>query len=167
MNTAAAQGAHLPTLKGTKMGEAICPIGISKFAEPTTVIHERLIGLKANVALDGSSTSFAIQYTNQHAFRVFIPLEQMPAIAAEMRYATNTMLARSRLAADRGASKLREVIHHSVNPHNAEVFIDPRTNDRLFLYQFIDQAPIALRMTAIEVEHMIGRLARKAASAYH
>ncbi len=149
------------------MGDSICPIGISKFAEPKTVVHERLIGMKATVALDGASTSFAVQYTNQHAFRVHVPLEQIPMIFAEMRYATNTMLTRSRFSVDRGASKLRDVIQHSVNPHEVEVFIDPRTNDRLFVFQFIDHAPISLRMSAIQVEHMFGRVARKAAAFYN
>lgn len=167
MNPAATQGAYLLTLKGTKMGDITCPLGISQFADPTTVVHERLIGMRANVALDGGSTSFAVQFANQHAFRVLIPLEQTPMILNEMRYAANTMLARSRLAVDRGASKLRGVIDASVNPHETDIFIDPRTNDRLFLFQFLDHAPISLRMTAIQVEYMLGRLARKAAAGYH
>lgn len=149
------------------MGDSICPIGISQFAEPKTVVHERLIGMRANVALDGSSTSIAVQYTNQHAFRVLIPLEQMPMIFAEMRYATNTMLTRSKFSIDRGASKFRDVIQAAMSPRDAEVLIDPSTKDRLFVFQFLDHAPISLRMTAIQVEYMLGRLSRNAAASYH
>jgi len=149
------------------MVEYTCPIGISQFSEPSTVVHERLIGMRAQVALDGSATSFAVQYTNQHAFRVHIPIEQMPSIFAEMRYATNTMFTRSRLTLDRGASKLRDIIQAAICPRNAEVLVDPKTNDRLFVFQFMDHSPISLRMTAIEVEYMLGRLSRNAAASYH
>lgn len=147
--------------------ESICPIGISQFSEPSTTKHERLLGLKANVAMDGESTSFAVQYTNMHAFRVHIPLQQMPKIFAEVRHATNLMFTRQRLTMDRGSSKFRDIIQLALEPRDAEVFIDPRTFDRLFVFTFLDHTPISLRMSAIQVEYMLGRLAHKAAASCH
>lgn len=149
------------------MGDSICPIGISQFAEPKTVIHERLIGMRANVAMDGSSTSFAVQFADQHAFRVMIPLEQIPAIFAEVSYATKAMLARSSFSLDRGASKLKDFIQAAIRPRDADVLIDPATNDRLFVFQFLEHAPFSLRMTPVQVEYLLGRLSRSRAASYH
>jgi hypothetical protein len=145
----------------------ICPIGISQFSEPATTKHERLLGLKGTVSPDGDSTSFAVQYTNQHAFRVHIPLQQMPKIFAEVRHATNLMFTRQRLSLDRGASKLRDLLEVAVEPRDVAVYIEPKTFDRLFVFQFLDHSPISLRMPAIQVEYMLGRLAHITAASYN
>ncbi len=147
--------------------EGICPIGISQFSEPSTTKHERLLGLKANVAMDGESASFAVQYTNMHAFRVHIPFQQIPKIFAEVRHTTNLMFTRQRLSLDRGSSRFRDLIQLALEPRDAQVFIDPRTLDRLFVFQFLDNPPVSLRMPAIQVEYMLGSLAHKTAAAYN
>ena len=158
---------QLALIIGTEMGEHICPVSLSQFSEPHTTTHERLIGLRANVALDGNATSFAVQYTNQHAFRVHVPIEQIGLIFSEIRHATNLMFTRQRLTIDRGASKLAELAEIAITPRDAHVMIDTKTFDRLFVFQFLDHAPISLRMSAIQVEYMLGSLARRAASACH
>jgi hypothetical protein len=147
--------------------QSICPIGISQFSEPSTTRHERLIGLRATVAIDGESTSFAVQYTNMHAFRVHIPFQQIPKIFAEVRHATNLMFTRQRLTLDRGSSKFSDLIELAITPRDVEVYIDPKTNDRLFVFQFLDHTPVSLRMSAIQVECMLGRLAHITAASYN
>jgi hypothetical protein len=132
--------------------------------EVSTRNHERLVGLQASVHPDGDATSFAIHFTNGPPFKVLCPLNEMPGIFSEIRYASTLMLNRQQLHLDRGASTLLELCEGALRPANVEPMIDPLTWDRLFLLQFHDHAPIVIRMSAVETHGALMRLAKVSAN---
>ncbi len=146
------------------MGNVICPFDISQFSDPEVTTHEKLLGLRANVAPDGESTSFAIQFTNQHAFRVHVPIEQIPNIFKEISYATNVMFTRKSLMLDRGSGVLFDLIKNAKHPGRTETYIDSLTLDRVFVFQFLEQAPFAVRLTALQHREMLDSLQRGVAA---
>jgi hypothetical protein len=129
--------------------------------------HERLVGLQASVHPDGEATSFAIHFTNGPAFKVLVPLAEMPAIFSEIRYASTLMLNRQELHLDHGAASILELVENAIRPCNVEPMIDPLTWDRIFMFQFLDHAPLAIRMSAIETHATLMRLAQVSASKAH
>lgn len=127
--------------------------------EPAESGHERLIGLRASVSDDGEATSFAIQFTNQAAFKVHVPLVQIAGILDEIRYASETMVNRQQIKLDRGASKLLELCETALRPAIVQILIDPVNQDRLFILQFTDHAPLSFRISALELPLILKQLA--------
>lgn len=134
------------------------------FPEKANDNNERLERLRAHVSPDGDSTTFTVKYANREELKVYIPIEQIANVFAEVRYAANAMLARQSQVSDRGARKLLEMIELASSPAEMSVMVDPTNNDRLAIFQFKTQAPIVLRMTPAECRE----LARKVSTvAYH
>lgn len=89
----------------------------------------------------------------------------MSPIFSEIRYASSLMLNRQELHIDHGASSMLELCQGALRPCAVEPLIDPLTWDRLFIIQFLDHAPIAIRMSAVETHQSLMRLARVSAAA--
>lgn len=119
--------------------------------------HERLLGLKADVHPDGGATSFTCVFTNGPAFRVHVPFEEIAAILNTIRQASNLMTMRSSWAPDGGNARLLELLRTAMRPADSHVMVDPATGDRLFVYQFQDHSPIAIRHSIAEIELLRAR----------
>jgi hypothetical protein len=135
--------------------------------EPAESGHERLVGLRASVSDDGDATSFAIQFTNQPAFKVHVPLPQIVGILDEIRYASETMVNRQQIKLDRGASVLLGMCETALRPAVVQILIDPMTQDRLFILQFTEHAPLAFRVSALELPLILNQLAATIARSLH
>lgn len=149
------------------MSAETCPYNISQLEEPFGKSHEKLIGLRARVDPSGASTSFAIQFTNQSAFRVHVPFEQIPGILSELQYATNTMMTRQRLVFSETNSAFLELIEGAEKPIRSDVVIDPTTLDRILVFQFEDKAAWAVRLPAVEQKRLASQIAQKVAVKLH
>lgn len=111
---------------------------------------EHLLGIRGGVDLDGGAAHFDVAFTNQTAFRAAIPFNVMPVVLAEIRAASALMLQRQSIHLDRGQEALLSLCETALRPAQVDVLIDPLTGDRIFLHQFFDHAPIALRASPLE-----------------
>lgn len=143
--------------------DARCTVGIDQFSDTNISLHERLVRLKAHVLPDGEGTSFTVKYLNKEEFKVYIPMEQIAMVFGEVKYAANAMLKRQSQTHDRGARKLKELADLSTSPKCMDVMTDPVNGDRLIVFQFGNQAPSVLRMSA----EACRELSQKVANSYH
>lgn len=128
--------------------------------------HERVAGLRATVHDDGAAALFAVQFTNQQPFKVLIPFHEMPAIMNEFRVAAGVMTARAAEAPDQGQSVLLDMCAAAMRPFHIEGMIERLTSDRIYIMQFEDHAPVAIRISAdmaCRLRHKMTNLARLAA----
>lgn len=128
---------------------------------------EHLLALRSSVDLDGAAADFDLHFTNQAPFRAHIPFDTMPLILTEIRRAAGLMLVRQQFQLDHGAEKLLELCETALRPAHLEVIIDPRNGDRLFIHQFDDHAPIAFRLSPVEVQANLGYIAGQMAKSLH
>lgn len=127
--------------------------------------HERVAGLRATVHDDGAAALFAVQFTNQHPFKVLIPFHEMPAIMNEFRVAAGVMTARAAEAPDQGHMRMLELCSAALRPHYVDGMIERLSGDRIYLMQFEDHAPVAIRISAdmaFRLRQKMDRLARLA-----
>ncbi|HEV7278424.1 MAG TPA: hypothetical protein VGN80_19255 [Devosiaceae bacterium] len=128
---------------------------------------ERLIDLRASVSPEGEAASFDLLFTNQTPFRCELPYSDMPGFFAEIRHAANLMINRQALRLDSGADQTLEMCQMALRPAIIEIIVDPLTSDRLFLFQFHDHAPVALRISAAELPMMLQQLAEAIRRSQH
>lgn len=119
--------------------------------EPTSTIPEYLMGMRSSVATDGSGTLFDLAFTNQKPFRLLVPFNGMPAIFSEIRHAQVLMIQRQRMHLDRGAEQMLELCETALRPSHLDVLVDPHNGDRLFIHQFEHHAPVAFRVSPVDV----------------
>lgn len=134
---------------------------------PSSKTHEKLIGIEASVHTDGDATSFAVHYTNQKPFRVHVELTEIAPILHEIRTAALSMMNLQTMKLDRGESKIWEIARNALRPAAMRALICPMTADRIFVLQFRDHAPLAIRQTLEEVAESKLILARAEAAMMH
>ena len=127
--------------------------------EPQSIVHEHLVGLHAEVHPDGDSASVAVQFTNQPAFRVYVPITQAAEVMTELNAATALMVQRQSFKLDKGASKLLEMCETAMRPAAIEVIVDPVTHDSVFIHHFAGHQPITIRISAEELPIFLAKLA--------
>lgn len=134
---------------------------------PSIKTHEKLIGIEAAVHEDGDATSFAVNYTNHKPFRVHVGIEEIPPILHEIRSAALAMMRIQAMKLDRGKDKLLEIAERALRPIDLQVLIDPLTADRVWVMQFNEHAPLAIRQTPHEIVNAKLLLAQAEAAALH
>jgi hypothetical protein len=112
--------------------------------------EERITALRSTVDHEGAATNFALRLTSGQSLNIQIPFRDMSGIFAEINHAATLMLNRQRLHLDRGASAILELFETALHPTTIEPMIDPISLDRLFLFQFDDHAPFAVRLSVME-----------------
>jgi hypothetical protein len=112
---------------------------------------ESLTAIRGGVDLEGSNAYFDVQFTNQRGFRAQVPFASMPAVLSEIRAASAVLLQRQRLQLDGGAAALLALCETALRPAHIEVLQDPTSLDRLVIHQFYDHAPIAFRVSPLEL----------------
>lgn len=147
------------------MGSYADALGLEPPQEPMSTRQDRLVGLRAEVEPDGEATSFALQYTNHEPFQIRMPLLQAVSVMNEMRVATLAMIDRQRLKLDRGAGYIREICERAKRPSVVQIMVDPISQDRTFLFQFENEPPITVRISAEEMPMVLAQMARAAAKA--
>lgn len=131
--------------------------------EPKSKTRELLLGMKTEIDPDGDAASVSLEFSNITPFRCHVPLLQAASIMNELRYASVQMIEKQHLKLDHGASKVLELCEAAIRPSVIQVMVDPTTHDRLFLFQFDHQAPIAVRVSPLELPVMLAQLARAVA----
>lgn len=132
--------------------------------EPKTKTREILVGMKTVVDQDGDAACVNLEFSNQNPFRCHLPLLQAASIMNELRNASVQMIEKQHLHLDKGASKVLELCQAAIRPAVIQVMVDPVTHDRLFLFQFDHQAPIAVRVSPLDLPAMLAQLARAVAN---
>lgn len=145
------------------MGRYADALVLEEPPEPRTRRHETLVGLRADVEPDGEATNFNVHYSHQDPFKVRIPLLQVVSVMNELRAATLGMLDRQRLKLDRGASYIQELCEQAKRPSVVQVMVDPITKDRTFIFQFENEAPVTVRISAQEMPVVLTQLAKAVA----
>jgi hypothetical protein len=120
---------------------------------------ENLLGIRGAVDHDGGTAFFDVAFTNQHAFRASVPFEVMPLVLAEINAASTAMLRRQSLQLDKGAAALLELCEAALRPASVDVVVDPRTHDRLFIHHFFHQAPVVFRVSPLDTQRNMSRVA--------
>lgn len=115
---------------------------------PPGLRHQLLITCRAEVLLDGSAAIFDLSYSNFPSMRIHIPAAALPAIYAEVHLAQSLVIRRRAVWPDRGASALEEMVEVALRPTHVDFRLDPWSGDGLFVNQFDDHAPVALRLSA-------------------
>lgn len=141
------------------MGQRLEPVvaGAPQLLDIGDGHHERLLALKAEVMPDGSATSFTCCFTNGPAFRVLVGFDEISPIFNTIKQASNLMVNRSRFLPDGGNLRLMELARAALRPADSDVLVDPLTGDRVFIHQFHDHSPIAIRHSIVEIDLLRAR----------
>lgn len=112
------------------------------------ITDETLLALHTDVATDGSSASFTVHVSNRTPFCCEIDFADMPGVFAKVAQAMRLMLARQRsMPGDNGAASMQEIVEGALQPIESIPMIDWQTGDRIFVHQFHDHPPIAIRLS--------------------
>lgn len=142
------------------MGAIVAARNLEASPEPKSKRCELLLGMSTEVEPDGEGATFTVAYTHQSPFRVHVPLMQAASILNEMRSLTALMMARQHMALDRGASRLVEICQAARHPVFIQPFVDPSTHDRVFLFQFEQEVPLAVRIAPDVLPLVLAQLSR-------
>lgn len=118
-----------------------------------------VLEINTSIAADGSGAAFRLLLSTGGVSFGVDPGD-ITKMLNTFRAASSQIAARKRYAHDWGRAWLADLCATAPQPAETTVRIDRQTGDRLFLYQFDDQAPIALRRTALEVQETMESLRR-------
>lgn len=120
-----------------------------------------ILEISAIIAPDGSGAAIKLLLSTGGVSFEADPTELINMVNT-LRAASSQIAARKRYAHDWGRAWLADLCAKAPRPAEITVRVDPQNGDRLFLMQFDNQAPIALRNTVEDVHRVIESLMRLA-----
>lgn len=127
----------------------------------------QLIFGRAFVAPEGERAMLQLGLAGGVIARYAVSLEAMALLNDEVRTAAGVMLRRQRLGLDRGATALAALTNAALNPTRVDMVCDRRTGDWVFLHQFADHAPVALRLSRAQLANNLDVLHEALRSRMH
>jgi hypothetical protein len=118
-----------------------------------------VLEISATIAPDGSGATIKL-FLNTGRVAFEVDPTELTKMINTLRAASSQIAARKRYAHDWGRAWLADLCATAPRPAEITVRVDPQNGDRLFLMQFDNQAPIALRNTVEDVQRVIESLMR-------
>lgn len=128
------------------------------FADARIQDDHELLAVRAAVHPDGNEAKLTL-HTSRGSVTVTVLHEQLSAINAEIHAAAALMLYRQAMQADEGMTAFEDAFRAALMPADCSVSIDRQTSDRLFMLQFRDRLPLAIRMTPEQVADALDQIA--------
>lgn len=113
--------------------------------------QERLTHLRSSVGQNGQSATFELHCTNMKPFIIDIPFAQFGSVWEEVHNASNLMLHRRGGGLERDHERLYELCSEALTPRRQVIIVDPYSADHIYILQFDDHEPLAIRMSALAV----------------
>lgn len=116
-----------------------------------------LLAVRAKVHPDGAEAQLTV-HTSLGSLAVNVGHDVASAVLAEVQTATMLMLYRQTMRPDDGITAFDDVLATALRPDECHVMVDSRTGERLFVLQFRDRLPLAIRMTPEQVGDSLAQL---------
>lgn len=142
---------------GVRDGNAVRPGAVKILADNTIRDEQELLALHAKVHSDGNEAQLML-HTSLGSIPLTVMHEQLSVIIAELQAAAALMLYRQSMQADDGKACFDDVFAAALRPQGTFVTIDQATSDRMFMLQFRDRLPLAIRMTPEQVADSLDQL---------
>jgi hypothetical protein len=144
---------------GVRDGNAVSARAPSLLDQSNIDDERELLAVNASIHPDGNEAQLTL-HTSIGSFPFLVMHEQLSAVIAELQAAAALMLSRQSMQADDGMLALEDAFTAALKPVETFVRIDPATSDRLFLMQFLDRLPLAIRMAPEQVADSLDQLIR-------
>ncbi|RWQ12377.1 hypothetical protein [Mesorhizobium sp.] len=115
------------------------------------------MAVRAIVHPDGNDARLTL-HTNSGSIDLVVSHEFISAIHAEIHNAATRMLYRQAMRADEGVAAFDDVLRAALRPADCHVIIERDTADRVFVLQFRDRMPLAIRMAPEQVADSLDQL---------
>ncbi len=142
---------------GARDGSAIHAAAKDLFADANVQDDRELLAIRAAVHPDGNEATLTL-HTSHGSVTLTVQHEWLAAIHAEIQATAALMLYRQALQADEGMAAFEHAFRAALLPADCSVSIDSQTSDRLFMLQFRDRLPLAIRMTPEQVGDSLDQL---------
>jgi len=144
-------------MSGARDGNAVQAVARDLFDDANIKDEHELLAIRAAVHPDGNEAKLTL-HTSHGSVTLTVQHEQLAAIHAEIQAAAALMLYRQALQADEGMTAFEHAFRAALLPADCSVSIDSQTSDRLFMLQFPDRLPLAIRMTPEQVGDSLDQL---------
>ncbi|RUU29724.1 hypothetical protein [Mesorhizobium sp. M6A.T.Ce.TU.016.01.1.1] len=144
-------------MSGVRDNSGVEKTSSTLFTDARIKADHELLAVRAAVHPDGNEAKLTL-HTSHGSVTVTVQHEQLAAIHAEIQAAAALMLYRQAMQADEGMTAFEDAFRAALMPADCSVSIDRQTSDRLFMLQFIDRLPLAIRMTPEQVAEALEQL---------
>lgn len=114
--------------------------------------YEHLLLFDVNVCQDGSGAEFGVLLSDETSIIANIPHWEIDAVISQLQYAADEMRRRQRMRLDGPADSLRDICENALTPIKHDIFIHPQKGDIVFLHRFENHAPVAIKMTPMDLK---------------
>ncbi|MER8540287.1 hypothetical protein NKH17_12610 [Mesorhizobium sp. M1334] len=141
----------------TRDGNAVEATAGDIFSHANVQDEHELLALRSLVSPDGNEAELTL-HTTKGSIKLIVLHEQLAAVHAEIEALSALMVYRQSARPDEGMTAFADSFRTALSPADCTVSIDPETSDRLFMLQFPDRLPLAIRMAPEQVADSLDQL---------
>lgn len=139
-------------------GSAVQKTAENLFDDANIQDEHELLAVRAAINPDGNEARLTLHTAQGGSVTLIVLHEQLAAIHAEIEAAAALMVYRQAAQANEGMAAFGASFRAALRPADCSVSVDLQTSDRLFMLQFRDRLPLAIRMAPEQVADSLDQL---------